>query len=170
MVHHIDLDVDVTTGLRFHPIEIFLSMLYKAALVLLLGAPPVAVIVFEVILNATAQFNHSNVCLPVALERILRKVVITPDLHRIHHSMVVAETNSNFGFSVPFWDRLCGTYRAQPGQSHTEMAIGLQAYRDPPPHGLGGLLLLPLVAKLGHTSFQQASESDPNDTEISNQT
>jgi len=156
-VHHTDLDVDVTTGLRFHPLEILLSLIYKAALVLLLGAHPAAVIAFEVILNAASEFNHANVRLPAALEQILRKVVITPDLHRIHHSMVVAETNSNFGFSVPFWDRLCGTYRDQPGQPQTTMLLGLQDDRDPRALGLGRLLLLPFVAHLGPTHPQQTT-------------
>lgn len=146
-VHHTDLDFDVTTGVRFHPIEILLSLLYKAALVLLLGAHPAAVIAFEVVLNACSQFNHSNVQLPEGVERCLRRLVITPDLHRIHHSVVVAETDSNFGFSVPFWDRLCGTYRAQPRAPHITMPIGLQEYRDPRCLGLGGLLLLPFVAR-----------------------
>ncbi len=156
-VHHTDLDVDMTTGLRFHPIEILLSMVYKAALVLLLGAHPAAVITFEVILNATSAFNHANVRLPAALERIIRQVVMTPDLHRIHHSVIVAETNSNFGFSVPFWDRLCGTYRDQPGQPQTTMPLGLQDYRDPRALGLGRLLLLPFVTHLGPTSLQQTT-------------
>ncbi|MEE8291421.1 MAG: sterol desaturase family protein [Candidatus Tectomicrobia bacterium] len=157
MVHHTDLDVDVTTGLRFHPIEMLLSMVYKAALVLLLGVHPAAVIAFEVILNAASEFNHGNVRLPTALERILRQVVMTPDLHRIHHSVVVAETNANFGFSVPFWDRLCGTYRDQPGQPQTTMPLGLQDYRDARALGLGRLLLLPCVAHLGPTSLQQTT-------------
>ncbi len=160
-VHHTDLDVDVTTGLRFHPLEILLSMLYKAALVLLLGAHAGAVIAFEVVLNATSQFNHSNIHLPEALERLLRQVVITPDVHRIHHSVVVAETNSNFGFSVPFWDRLCGTYRDQPAQSQTGMALGLQEYRDPRPLGLGGLLLLPFATNPGRNTFRQPAKTDP---------
>lgn len=154
-IHHTDLDVDVTTGLRFHPLEILLSLIYKAALVLLLGAHPAAVIAFEVILNAASEFNHANVRLPAALEQILRKVVITPDLHRLHHSVVVAEINSNFGFSVPFWDRLCGTYRDQPGQPQTTMPLGLQDCRDPHVLGLGRLLLLPFVAHLGWTRLQQ---------------
>jgi len=156
-VHHTDLDVDVTTGLRFHPLEILLSMVYKAALVLLLGAHPAAVIAFEVILNAASAFNHANVRLPAALEQRLRKVVITPDLHRIHHSVVVAETNSNFGFSVPFWDHLCGTYRDQPGQPQATMPLGLEDYRDAHRLGLGCLLLLPFVAYLGPTSRQQTN-------------
>ncbi len=157
MVHHTDLDVDVTTGLRFHPIEILLSMVYKAALVLLLGAHPAAVIAFEVILNATSEFNHANIRLPATLERILRQVVITPDLHRIHHSVVVAETNSNFGFSVPFWDRLCGTYRDQPGQPQSTMPLGLQDYRNPRALGPERLLLLPFVAHWSPTHLQQAA-------------
>ncbi len=148
-VHHTDLDMDVTTGLRFHPVEILLSMLYKAALVLLLGVQPAAVLVFEVILNATSLFNHSNVRLPAVVERLLRRVLITPDLHRIHHSVVVGETHTNFGFSVPFWDRLCGTYREQPGQPHTTMALGLPEYREPRGLRLGKLLLLPFVTDWG---------------------
>ncbi len=154
-VHHTDLDVDVTTGLRFHPVEILLSMLYKAVLVLLLGAHPAAVVAFEVILNAASLFNHGNVRLPVALERILRKVVITPDLHRIHHSLEVTETNANFGFAVPFWDRLCGTYCDQPAGSQTVMPLGLEDYRDARALGLGRLLLLPCVSQLAQTSRQQ---------------
>ena len=151
MAHHTDLDLDVTTGLRFHPLEILLSMLYKAALVLLLGAHPAAVIAFEALLNAASQFNHANVRLPAMLERWLRQVLITPDLHRIHHSVVVAETNSNFGFSVPFWDRLCGTYRDQPSQPQTTMPLGLEAYREARALGLGRLLLLPFIAREGPT-------------------
>jgi sterol desaturase/sphingolipid hydroxylase (fatty acid hydroxylase superfamily) len=156
-VHHTDLDVDVTTSLRFHPLEILLSLIYKAALVLLLGAHPAAVIAFEVILNAASEFNHANVRLPAALEPILRKVVITPDLHRIHHSVIVAETNSNFGFSVPFWDRLCGTYQDQPSQPQTTMPLGLQDCRDARALGLGRLLCLPFVVHRSPTHPQQTT-------------
>ncbi|MBT8441353.1 MAG: sterol desaturase family protein, partial [Gammaproteobacteria bacterium] len=113
-VHHADLDYDVTTGTRFHPLEIIISMLIKFATILVLGPPVIAVVIFEVILNATAMFNHGNIRLPAAVDRVLRLIVVTPDMHRVHHSVELDETNSNFGFSLPWWDRLCGTYRAQP--------------------------------------------------------
>ena len=113
-VHHADVDVDVTTGARFHTLEILLSMLIKFAVILLLGPPVVAVVVFEVILNATSMFNHANVRLPAVADRVLRMIVVTPDMHRVHHSIESDETNSNFGFNLPWWDRLFGTYRSQP--------------------------------------------------------
>lgn len=129
-VHHADMDIDVTTGVRFHTLEIVLSMLIKFAVILLLGPPVVAVVVFEVILNATSMFNHANVHLPLAADRILRRVVVTPDMHRVHHSIEGDETNSNFGFNLPWWDRLFGTYRAQPRAGHQGMTIGLSTFRD----------------------------------------
>jgi sterol desaturase/sphingolipid hydroxylase (fatty acid hydroxylase superfamily) len=129
-MHHADLDFDVTTGARFHPIEIVLSMVIKLAAVVVLGAPPVAVLIFEVILNATAMFNHGNLRLPLAVDRVLRLVVVTPDMHRVHHSVVPAETNSNFGFNLPWWDRLLGTYRAQPAVGHEAMTIGIEQFRE----------------------------------------
>lgn len=129
-VHHADLEIDVTTGLRFHPIEILLSMAIKLAAVAALGAPPVAVLLFEVILNGMAMFNHSNLALPPALDRLLRLVVVTPDMHRVHHSILPAETNSNFGFNLSWWDRLLGTYRPQPAAGHTGMTIGIELFRD----------------------------------------
>ena len=110
-MHHADLDIDVTTGVRFHPVEILLSLLIKFAVIALLGAPALAVLIFEVLLNATSMFNHSNVRMPAAVDRIVRLLVVTPDMHRVHHSIVRAETNSNFGFNFPWWDRLFGTYR-----------------------------------------------------------
>jgi len=144
MVHHADLDIDVTTGLRFHPVEIVLSMLIKLAVVLFLGPPVVAVMIFEVLLNATAMFNHGNIRLPAALDRVLRLIVVTPDMHRVHHSVELDETNSNFGFNLPWWDRLCGTYRAQPRAGHTGMTIGLSDYRDVRQvTRLPGMLMLP---------------------------
>lgn len=150
-VHHADLGFDVSTGLRFHPIEIFLSLGFKAAVVLFLGAIPWTVIVFEILLNASSVFNHSNVVIPERGEAWLRWVLVTPDMHRIHHSTRVAETNSNFGFSVSWWDRLCGTYRRTPllGQAHLE--IGLQEYRTP--LHLGQLLLLPFQGEPGEYPF-----------------
>jgi len=143
-VHHADLDIDVTTGARFHPIEILLSMLIKLAVVAVLGAPPAAVLIFEVLLNATAMFNHANAKLPVSLDRVLRLLVVTPDMHRVHHSLLADETNSNFGFNLPWWDRLCGTYKAQPAAGHTSMTIGLDGLREPLRCArLDGLLLIP---------------------------
>lgn len=149
-IHHADLDFDVTTGLRFHPVEILLSMVGKATVVLLLGAPAIAVLMFELILNATSMFNHGNVRLPTNLEPVLRLGVVTPDMHRIHHSSLVAETNSNFGFNIPWWDRLFGTYRACPSVSHQEMTVGLSEYEnDLRAAQLRWMLLFPLFQKPG---------------------
>ncbi len=142
-MHHTDLDFDVTTALRFHPLEIVLSMLIKLAVVILLGAPAVAVMVFEVLLNATAMFNHGNVGLPPGLDRRLRWLIVTPDMHRVHHSVRVEETDSNFGFNLPWWDRLFGTYRDQPREGHTGMTLGLEFFRDGRATQLSGLLLQP---------------------------
>jgi len=147
MVHHADVDFDVTTGLRFHPVEIVLSMLIKLAAVAVLGPPAVAVIIFEVILNATAVFNHGNIRLPAAVDRVLRLIVVTPDMHRVHHSVKVAETNSNFGFNLPWWDRLLGTYRGQPEDGHEKMTIGLNQFQDKPRQGLLWLLALPFTGR-----------------------
>jgi sterol desaturase/sphingolipid hydroxylase (fatty acid hydroxylase superfamily) len=149
MVHHADLDFDVTTGLRFHTVEILLSMGIKLAVVVLLGSPPVAVLLFEVILNATSMFNHGNIRLPAWLDRGLRLLVVTPDMHRVHHSVLARETNSNFGFNVPWWDFLFGTYRAQPVAGHEKMTIGLSQYRDERVDRLPWMLALPFVAELG---------------------
>ena len=129
-VHHADLDFDVTTGARFHPIEIILSMLIKFAAIVLLGPPVLAVVMFEVLLNATAMFNHGNVALAKNLDRTLRWIVVTPDMHRVHHSVEDDETNSNFGFNLPWWDRLFGTYRDQPRAGHEQMTIGISTYRE----------------------------------------
>lgn len=149
-VHHADLDYDVTTGARFHPLEIILSMLIKFATILLLGPPVVAVVIFEVLLNATAMFNHGNFYIPEKIDRVLRLLVVTPDMHRVHHSVHAPLTNSNFGFNLPWWDRLFGTYVAQPPESHTEMDIGLNELRDPKQvTQLPGLLMLPFVKSLG---------------------
>lgn len=144
-MHHTDLDFDVTTALRFHPLEIVLSMLIKLTAVVLLGTPPVAVLLFEVILNATAMFNHGNVWLPLKLDRVLRWILVTPDMHRVHHSIHREETDSNFGFNLPWWDRLFGTYRDQPRDGHTGMAIGLEHFRDWRATRLDGLLLQPFL-------------------------
>jgi sterol desaturase/sphingolipid hydroxylase (fatty acid hydroxylase superfamily) len=142
-VHHSDLDFDVTTGTRFHPIEILISTLIKMAAVAAIGAPAVAVLVFEVLLNATAMFNHANGRLPAALDRWVRLAVVTPDMHRVHHSIAYNETNSNFGFNLPWWDRLFGTYRAQPAAGHEAMMIGVDAFRSPADLRLDRLLLQP---------------------------
>jgi sterol desaturase/sphingolipid hydroxylase (fatty acid hydroxylase superfamily) len=142
-MHHADLELDVTTGLRFHPIEILLSLLIKLGVVAALGAPAAAVLVFEVLLNATAMFNHGNVRLPARLDRLLRLVVVTPDMHRVHHSIVPRETNSNFGFNLPWWDRLFGTYRAAPAAGHDAMTIGIAQFRDPRELRLDRMLLQP---------------------------
>lgn len=146
-VHHADLDFDVTTGIRFHPLEILLSMLIKYAAVIVLGAPALAVLIFEILLNATSLFNHGNVRLPPGLDRALRWLVVTPDMHRVHHSVTPHETNSNFGFNLPWWDRLLGTYRAQPAAGHERMRIGIEGWRDENRlEGLVGILALPLYA------------------------
>jgi sterol desaturase/sphingolipid hydroxylase (fatty acid hydroxylase superfamily) len=121
----------VTTGVRFHPVEIVLSMLIKFAVVAALGAPAVAVLAFEVLLNATSLFNHSNVRMPPAVDGLVRWLVVTPDMHRVHHSIIRAETDSNFGFNFPWWDRLFGTYRPEPREGHLGMTIGIEAFRDP---------------------------------------
>jgi sterol desaturase/sphingolipid hydroxylase (fatty acid hydroxylase superfamily) len=143
-VHHADLDYDVTTGARFHPIEIALSMLIKFATITVLGPPVLAVVIFEVLLNATAMFNHGNIRLPAALDRVLRWFVVTPDMHRVHHSVEDDETNSNFGFNLPWWDRLFGTYRAQPRAGHVAMKIGIHGHTDPHEVArLDGMLMLP---------------------------
>lgn len=142
-MHHSDLELDVTTGIRFHPIEILLSMVIKLAAVAALGAPAAAVLLFEVLLNATSMFNHANVRLPRGADRVLRLVLVTPDMHRVHHSIEPAETHSNFGFNLPLWDRLFGTYRAQPAAGHAGMTIGLPELRDPAELRLDRMLLQP---------------------------
>jgi sterol desaturase/sphingolipid hydroxylase (fatty acid hydroxylase superfamily) len=148
-VHHADLDYDVTTGSRFHPIEIGLSMLIKFATITLLGPPVLAVVIFEVLLNATAMFNHGNIRLPRSLDRVLRWFVVTPDMHRVHHSIEDDESNSNFGFNLPWWDRLFGTYTAQPRAGHDAMTIGIRDHRDPKEVArLDGMLLLPFRGEI----------------------
>jgi sterol desaturase/sphingolipid hydroxylase (fatty acid hydroxylase superfamily) len=142
-MHHADLDIDVTTGARFHPIEILLSMGIKLGVVAALGTPAVAVLSFEVLLNATSMFNHSNVRMPIWLDRVLRSIVVTPDMHRVHHSIVARETNSNFGFNLPWWDRLFGTYRDQPAAGHETMTIGIEQFRDPAEQRLDRMLTQP---------------------------
>jgi sterol desaturase/sphingolipid hydroxylase (fatty acid hydroxylase superfamily) len=142
-MHHADLDIDVTTGLRFHPIEILISLAIKIATVIAFGIPPVAVLLFEVALNATSMFNHSNVRMPAWLDRMARLVLVTPDMHRVHHSVFRDEHNSNFGFNLPWWDWLFRTYRAQPRDGHTGMTIGLSMFRDAGEARLDRLLTQP---------------------------
>jgi sterol desaturase/sphingolipid hydroxylase (fatty acid hydroxylase superfamily) len=149
MVHHADLDFDVTTGVRFHTAEVVLSLVLKLAAVTALGASPLAVVVFEVLLNATSMFNHGNVRLPARADRVLRLIVVTPEMHRVHHSVVVRETNSNFGFNLPWWDYLFGTYRAQPAAGHDKMTIGLSQFRDARVGRLHWMLALPFVGRVG---------------------
>ena len=150
MVHYADLDFDVTTGVRFHTLEILLSFGIKAVVVLLLGPPPVSVLIFEVLLNATSMFNHGNVWMPVWLDQLLRWFVVTPEMHRVHHSVIVSETNSNFGFNLPWWDVLLGTYQDQPADGHTGMTIGLSHFRNPlHADRFHWMLLLPFVGKTG---------------------
>jgi len=154
-MHHADLDIDLTTGVRFHPIEILISMAIKIAAVLAFGIPAMAVLIFEVVLNATSVFNHANVAMPPWLDRILRLIVVTPDMHRVHHSVVRSETDSNFGFNLPWWDRLFGTYRAQPMAGHRDMTIGLPIFRNRRELRLDRLLTQPF----------RNEETRPSDTE-----
>lgn len=148
-MHHADLEFDVSTGLRFHPIEILLSMLIKFAVVAALGAPALSVLIFEVLLNATSMFNHANVRIPTWIDRVLRWIVVTPDMHRVHHSILSRETNSNFGFNLPWWDRLFGTYRAQPVAGHENMTIGIEQFRDSRDLGLDRMLVQPFRQDAG---------------------
>jgi sterol desaturase/sphingolipid hydroxylase (fatty acid hydroxylase superfamily) len=148
-VHHADPDYDLTTGARFHPIEIILSMLVRFAAILVLGPPLLSVILFEVILNGMAMFNHGNVRLPDGLDRALRWLMVTPDMHRVHHSVECDEANSNFGFNLAWWDRLFGTYKDQPSRGHQGMTIGIHDCRDPRDvTWLPGLLALPFRGKI----------------------
>jgi sterol desaturase/sphingolipid hydroxylase (fatty acid hydroxylase superfamily) len=142
-MHHADQEIDVTTGARFHPIEILLSMGIKLGVVAALGAPAVGVLLFEVLLNATSMFNHSNVRMPTRFDRVLRWIVVTPDMHRVHHSIIARETNSNFGFNLPWWDRLFGTYRDQPAAGHEAMTIGIEQFRKPVEQRLDRMLTQP---------------------------
>jgi sterol desaturase/sphingolipid hydroxylase (fatty acid hydroxylase superfamily) len=148
-MHHADLEFDVSTGLRFHPIEILLSMLIKFAVVAALGAPALSVLIFELLLSATSMFNHGNVRIPARLDRMLRWLVVTPDMHRVHHSILSRETNSNFGFNLPWWDRLFGTYRPQPAAGHEAMTIGIEQFRDARELGLHRMLLQPFRGDAG---------------------
>jgi sterol desaturase/sphingolipid hydroxylase (fatty acid hydroxylase superfamily) len=147
-MHHADLDIDVTTGVRFHPVEILLSMLIKIAVVIAFGIPAMAVLIFEIALNATSMFNHSNVALPPRLEPIARWLVVTPQMHQVHHSIERAETDSNFGFNLPWWDRLFGTYRAAPAAGEQGVIIGLPIFRDPAELRVDRLLTQPFRSEV----------------------
>jgi sterol desaturase/sphingolipid hydroxylase (fatty acid hydroxylase superfamily) len=156
-MHHADLDIDVTTGVRFHPVEILLSLVIKIATVALLGIPAAAVVCFEVVLNATSMFNHANASLPRWLDRVARLMLVTPDMHRVHHSILRQETDSNFGFNLPWWDRLFGTYRAEPRAGHDGMTIGLPVFRDPGELRLDRLLTQPFRQPMDLETKAQSS-------------
>ena len=163
-VHHADLDYDVTTGSRFHPLEIVLSMLIKFCAILLLGAPAAGVVIFEVVLNAMAMFNHGNVGMPPVIDRILRLLVVTPDMHRVHHSVEDNEANSNFGFNLSLWDRLFGTYIDQPRDGHAGMTIGIHQYREPKQVSrLPGMLTLPFAGKVSGYAINRREGSRNRD-------
>ena len=162
-MHHADLDFDVTTGARFHPIEIVFSTVLKMAVIALIGAPALAVLAFEVVLNATAMFNHANVRLPVGLDRVLRWFVVTPDMHRVHHSVHADETNSNFGFNLPWWDRLFGTYRDQPRDGHAGMTIGIEQFREPTQLHLHRMLAQPFIGAAGGYAINRRRGADDAD-------
>ncbi len=151
-MHHADLEFDITTGIRFHPIEILLSMAIKIGVVGALGAPALAVLIFEILLNATTMFNHGNVHIPLRLDRGLRWLLVTPDMHRVHHSVVRRETNSNFGFTLAWWDRMFGTYRDQPETGHEAIRIGIEAFRNPRELRLDRMLVQPLQDERSHTT------------------
>jgi sterol desaturase/sphingolipid hydroxylase (fatty acid hydroxylase superfamily) len=159
-MHHADLEFDVSTGLRFHPVEILLSTGIKFAVVAALGPPAIAVLVFEVLLNATAMFNHSNIRLPERIDRILRLLVVTPDMHRVHHSIHPNETNSNFGFNLPWWDRLLGTYRPQPRDGHEGMTIGIEQFRTRRDLWLDRMLIQPLRGPAGGYPINRRNRED----------
>jgi sterol desaturase/sphingolipid hydroxylase (fatty acid hydroxylase superfamily) len=155
MMHHADLDYDLTTGLRFHPLEMILSMGIKLSVVAALGPPAAAVLIFEVLLNGLAMFNHGNIKLPLNIDRAIRYIIVTPDMHRVHHSVVITETNSNYGSNLPWWDRLFGTYCDQPAKGHDDMTIGLSQFRDPQKLTLPWLLVLPFIGDPGKQSINR---------------
>ena len=159
MVHHADLDIDVTTGLRFHPIEVILSMGIKIAAIVIIGPPVLAVILFEIFLNGTSMFNHGNIHITSGVDKILRLLVVTPDMHRVHHSVVIRETSSNFGFNFPWWDRILGTYKAQPAAGHQEMVIGLSQFRDQKRLTFPWMLALPFIGKPGKYTFTRSGQN-----------
>ncbi|MDX2493541.1 MAG: sterol desaturase family protein [Desulfuromusa sp.] len=163
MVHHADLDLDVTSALRIHPLELIISMGIKIMVVAALGIPVLAVLIFEIILNAAAMFNHGNLRLSDKFDRRLRLLTVTPDMHRVHHSVMIRETNSNFGFNFPYWDRLFGTYRAQPVDGHEQMTIGLSPFRNVEQITFLKLLIFPFIEEAGHYSLKYIGR-DPKTT------
>ncbi len=167
-MHHADVDIDVTTALRFHPIEIVLSMLYKVVLVFLLGPSALAVVLFEILLNGSAMFNHANVALPKWLDAVVRLLFVTPDMHRVHHSVHHHEHDSNYGFAMSIWDRLFGTYTPQPKDGHRGMTIGLPQWQDPRPTSLWWSLSVPFIGgdsgKTDETKEAEASGKAPSPT------
>lgn len=172
-VHHADLDYDVTTGARFHPIEIIISMLLKFAAIIILGAPVIAVLLFEIILNALAMFNHANIRIPVSIDNLLRWFIVTPDMHRVHHSVEDDETNSNFGFNLSLWDRIFGTYRHQPRNGQTGMTVGIHYFRDnKQTNQLPGMLTLPFKGKVTeyaiNTRYWQAPSTESDNKNSNN--
>jgi sterol desaturase/sphingolipid hydroxylase (fatty acid hydroxylase superfamily) len=168
-MHHADPDYDLTTGARFHPVEIILSMLIKIATIAALGPPVVAVVIFEVVLNGMAMFNHANISLPSRLDRLVRWFIVTPDMHRVHHSVEPEEANSNFGFNLSIWDRLMGTYRQQAQLGQQQMDIGIVSLRDPKiTIRLTGMLMIPFhqakdVYSINNRSWK--NEQNPGDTQ-----
>ncbi len=167
-MHHTDLDFDATTGLRFHPIEIALSMGLKLAAVAALGFSPPGVMLFEILLNATSLFNHANLRIPQRIDRVTRWFVVTPDMHRVHHSAAPVETNSNFGFNLPWWDRLFGTYRAQPAEGHERITIGVEQFRDPADLWFHRLLIQPFLSDTGRYPINRR-DMRPNGEDMSHQ-
>ncbi|MBK8457540.1 MAG: sterol desaturase family protein [Phyllobacteriaceae bacterium] len=160
-MHHADLEYDVTTGLRFHPVEILMSMGVKLAVVAVLGPPAAAVLVFEVLLNATAMFNHGNIKLPASVDRVLRLFMVTPDMHRVHHSIDPAETNSNFGFNLTWWDRLLGTYKAEPKLGQQGMTIGIEQFRTQRDLWLDRMLIQPVVGPASGYAINREDVTTP---------
>ena len=158
-MHHADQDFDVTTGARFHPVEIILSMAIKMAVIILFGIPALAVLIFEVLLNATSMFNHSNIKLPIAFDKVLRFFLVTPDMHRVHHSILPSETNTNFGFNLPWWDHLFGTYKAQPRFGHANMVIGIDIFRSSHDLHLHRMLIQPIISDIKDYSIKRGERN-----------
>ena len=165
-MHHADLEFDVTTCLRFHPLEILLSRVIKLGGVMALGPPALAVLIFEVLLNASSLFNHSNIRLPLKVDAVLRLFIVTPDMHRVHHSIHPSETNSNFGFNVPWWDRILGTYLAQPKSGHEDMTIGIEQFRNRRSLWLDRMLIQPLLGQASGYSINRAEDPSKSNSEL----
>jgi len=164
MVHHADLDIDVTTALRFHPFEIAISLIIKIASVYVFGFSPFSVFLFEIILNAAAMFNHSNVYMPPRIDSLIRLIIVTPDMHRVHHSVIIRETNSNFGFCISLWDRIFSTYIPQPLRGHDSMTIGLSHIRKPFKYNFLIMLIMPIIKNGGNYSFNKIGSYESEKT------